>query len=181
MSAPAAPPADSLATPIAWADAAGRLLGCNPAFASWLGVSVRRLVGLALAELDAEARRLAELLPRLPDTGEAVRVRRARLAFPGGTERFAELWLAHTDDGGVRIEVHPADEFPGEDPATLLPAALSAALSSAETETSSCASTSLSGSASSASTSSIARATSPSAVATRRSASSVNTCDGAAA
>jgi len=128
MSAPAAPPADSLATPIAWADAAGRLLGCNPAFASWLGVSVRRLVGLALAELDGEGSRLAELLPRLPDTGEAVRVRRARLAFPGGTERFAELWLARTDDGGVRIEVHPADEFPGEDPATLLPAALSAAL-----------------------------------------------------
>ncbi len=128
MSPPDAPLADALATPIAWADAAGRLLGCNPAFASWLGVSVRRLVGLALAELDGEGSRLAELLPRLPDTGEAVRVRRARLAFPGGTERFAELWLARTDDSGVRIEVHPADEFPGEDPATLLPAALSAAL-----------------------------------------------------
>ena len=128
MSPPDAPLADALATPIAWADAAGRLLGCNPAFASWLGVSVRRLVGLALAELDGEGSRLAELLPRLRETGEAVRVRRARLAFPGGTERFAELWLARTDDGGVRIEVHPADEFPGEDPATLLPAALSAAL-----------------------------------------------------
>jgi two-component system nitrogen regulation sensor histidine kinase GlnL len=128
MTLPAVPPADSLATPIAWADGAGRLLGCNPAFASWLGVSVRRLAGLALAELDGEHSRLADLLTRLPDTGEAVRVRRARLAFPGGTERFAELWLARTDDGGVRIEVHPADEFPGEDPATLLPAALSAAL-----------------------------------------------------
>ena len=128
MSAPAAPPADSLATPIAWADAGGRVLGCNPAFASWLGVSARRLVGLPLAELDGEGSRLSALLPRLPDTGEGVRVRRARLAFPGGTERFAELWLARTDDGGVRIEVHPADEFPGEDPATLLPAALSAAL-----------------------------------------------------
>ena len=128
MTPPAAPPADSLATPIAWADAAGRLLGCNPAFASWMGVSARRLAGLALPEIDGEGVRLAELLPRLPDTGEAVRVRRARLAFPGGTERFAELWLARTDDGGVRIEVHPADEFPGEDPATLLPAALSAAL-----------------------------------------------------
>lgn len=126
--APPAPPIDSLATPVAWADGAGRVLGCNPAFASWLGVSARRLVGLALAELDGEAIRLADLLPRLPDTGEAVRVRRARLAFPGGTERFAELWLARTDDGGMRIEVHPADEFPGEDPATLLPAALSAAL-----------------------------------------------------
>lgn len=128
MSASVEPPVNSLATPIASADAAGRVLGCNPAFASWLGVSVRRLVGLALSELDGEGSRLADLLPRLPDTGEAVRVRRARLAFPGGTERFAELWLARTDDGGVRIEVHPADEFPGEDPATLLPAALSAAL-----------------------------------------------------
>jgi len=128
MTAPADPSADSLATPVAWADAAGRVSGGNPAFASWLGVSLRRLVGLTLADLDAETDRLALLLPRLPDTGEAVRVRRARLAFPGGTERFAELWLARLDDGGVRIEVHPADEFPGEDPATLLPAALSAAL-----------------------------------------------------
>ena len=128
MNPTAAPVADALATPIAWADGAGRVLGCNPAFASWLGVSVRRLAGLGLAELDGEHSRLADLLARLPDTGEAVRVRRARLVFPGGTDRFAELWLARSDDGGVRIEAHPADEFPGEDPATMLPAALSAAL-----------------------------------------------------
>ncbi|MBW8368497.1 MAG: PAS domain-containing protein [Arenimonas sp.] len=128
MVAPLQDSAESLATPVAWTDAAGRVVGGNPAFASWLGVSLRRLAGLSLADLDAETDRLSELLPRLPDTGEALRVRRARLAFPGGTERFAELWLARLDDGGVRIEVHPADEFPGEDPATLLPAALSAAL-----------------------------------------------------
>src|SRR5690606_4178746 len=30
--------------------------------------------------------------------------------------------------GGVLLEFHPTEEFPGEDPATLLPAALSAAL-----------------------------------------------------
>ena len=123
-----APNADSLATPLAWADASGVLRGCNPAFASWLGVSARRLVGLALAEIDGEGVRLAELLPRLADTGEALRVRRARLMFPGNADRFADLWLARTDDGGLRIEAHPAEEFPGEDPATLLPAALSAAL-----------------------------------------------------
>ena len=122
------PVTDSLATPIAWADAAGTLQGCNPAFASWMGVSVRRMLGLSLADLDAEGARLSDLLPRLAQTGEAVHVRRARMAFPGGTERFAEVWLARTEDEGMRIEVHPADEFPGEDPATLLPAALSAAL-----------------------------------------------------
>ena len=119
---------DALATPLAWAEADGRIRSCNPAFASWLGVSARRLQGLALTELDAEDGRLAALLPRLADSGEATRMRRARLAFPGAAERFADLWLARADDGGVRVEAHPADEFPGEDPATALPAALSAAL-----------------------------------------------------
>lgn len=122
------PTTDSLATPVAWADAEGQLLGGNPAFASWLGISLRRLPGLTLEELDAEGGRLQALLPRLPATGGALRVRRARLASPGGGERFADLWLARAEDGGVWIEAHPADEFPGEDPATALPAALSAAL-----------------------------------------------------
>ncbi len=83
MPDPLPPTTEHLSTPLAWADAGGRLLGCNPAFASWLGVSARRLVGLDLGELDAEGGRLLELLPRLPPSGEAVRVRRARLAFPG--------------------------------------------------------------------------------------------------
>ena len=119
---------DALATPLAWAEADGRIRACNPAFASWLGVSARRLQGLALTELDAEDGRLAALLPRLADSGEATRMRRARLAFPGAAERFADLWLARADDGGVRVEAPPADEVPGEDPAPALPAALSAAL-----------------------------------------------------
>ena len=46
MTDPAPPVADSLATPLAWADADGVIAGCNPAFASWLGVSARRLAGL---------------------------------------------------------------------------------------------------------------------------------------
>ncbi|PZO09893.1 MAG: PAS domain-containing sensor histidine kinase [Lysobacteraceae bacterium] len=128
MTLPEPPATDSLATPLAWASGDGRLTCSNPAFASWLGVSARRLQGMSITDLDAEGGRLAELLPRLPETGEALRVRRARLGFPGNGERFADLWLARSDDGGLRLEAHPAEEFPGEDPATLLPAALSAAL-----------------------------------------------------
>jgi two-component system nitrogen regulation sensor histidine kinase GlnL len=128
MSSPAPPELDRLGTPVAWLDAEGRLQGSNTAFASWLGVSARRLQGLALAELDVEPDRLAEVLGRLPQGGEAVRVHRARLAFPGGDERFAELWLSAREDGGTLLEAHPTGEFPGEDPAVALPAALSAAL-----------------------------------------------------
>ena len=127
VNAAARPALDSLATPVAWLDGGGRLLGCNPAFASWLGVSARRLNGLRLNELDAEADRLADAVARLPMPG-AMRVHRARLSFPGGDEHFAELWMTRAEDGLVWLEVHPAGEFPGEDPATALPAALSAAL-----------------------------------------------------
>jgi two-component system nitrogen regulation sensor histidine kinase GlnL len=127
MSEALPPVLDGLATPVAVLDLAGRIAGCNPAFASWLGVSARRLQGMALAELDIENERLAALLARLPDHGVALRVHRARLAFPGGAEHFAELWLTR-GEALVWVEAHPGDEFPGEDPATALPAALSAAL-----------------------------------------------------
>lgn len=128
MSASATPDLEQLATPIAWFNAAGRLAGCNFAFAHWLGAGVRRLHGLCLSELDAEKNRLSVLLEKLPDGGEALRVHRACLAFPGTSEHFAELWLTKDSAGGVRLEAHPLDEFSGEDPATALPAALSAAL-----------------------------------------------------
>jgi two-component system nitrogen regulation sensor histidine kinase GlnL len=117
----------ALATPIAWGDPDGVALGCNPAFASWLEVNSRRLLGLPLADLDAEQGRLADLIARLPADGEPLRVRRARLQAPGGTERFADLMLVR-DESGLRIEAYPADEFPGADPANALPAALHAAL-----------------------------------------------------
>jgi len=124
------PELERLATPVAWLDAAGAIHGANAAFASWLGISARRLAGLGLAELDLEPPRLADVLLRLPAAGESVRVHRARLAFPGagGSERFAELWLGRLEDGSALLEAHPTGEFPGEDPAVALPAALSAAL-----------------------------------------------------
>jgi two-component system nitrogen regulation sensor histidine kinase GlnL len=51
------------------------------------------------------------------------------LAFPGSDDlRFADLWLAPRDGGGYWLEAHVVDEFPGADPAQLLPAALSASL-----------------------------------------------------
>lgn len=119
---------DRLITPMAWLDGEGCLLGCNPAFAHWLGVSARRLQGLSLTALDVEGGRLADALARLPVTGGALLVHRARLAFPGSGEQFAELWLLRDGDCGVWLEAHPGAEFPGEDPATALPSALSAAL-----------------------------------------------------
>jgi nitrogen-specific signal transduction histidine kinase len=119
---------EGLATPVAWLAPDGALAGCNPAFASWLGVSARRLQAMALADLDVEVDRLQPLLGQLPAGGGPLRVHRARLAFPGGSERFAELWLSAPGDGFVLLEAHPTGEFPGEDPATMLPAALAAAL-----------------------------------------------------
>ena len=91
---------DQLATPVAWLDADGRIEGVNTAFASWLGVSARRLHGLLIDEIDSEGGRLSALLPRLPLGGDPIRVHRARLAFPGGNEHFAQLWLAARDEGG---------------------------------------------------------------------------------
>lgn len=122
------PPAlDALSVPVAWADAAGVLAGCNLAFARWLGVSARRLEGMALADLDAEDGRLHGLLARRPAASEALRVHGARLRFPGQDECFADLTLAF-DEGGLRIEAQPIDEFPGAGPDGAMPAALHAAL-----------------------------------------------------
>ncbi len=128
MSDPLNASVESLATPVAWLSSSGTVLTCNQAFASWLGVSARRLQGMPLSELDVELGRLAEVFLRLPEVGHTLRVHRARLAFPGSNEHFAELWLTRLEDGEVRLEAHPTEEFLGEDPAKVLPAALSAAL-----------------------------------------------------
>jgi two-component system nitrogen regulation sensor histidine kinase GlnL len=118
---------DELATPLAWTDAAGVVIGCNPAFASWLGVSARRVIGTALTDLDVEAGRIAGRLDRLPEDGAPLRARRLCLRASGGSERFADGLISREADG-VLLEIHPADEFPGADPASALPAALHAAL-----------------------------------------------------
>ena len=124
----AAPTLDDLATPVLWAGPDGRVRGCNFAFADWLGVSERRLLEQPLAGLDGDDGQLAGLLSRLPGQPAPLRARRVRLRSPAGSEHFADLWLARDEAGGLRLEAQPVEEFPGEDPATLLPMALSAAL-----------------------------------------------------
>lgn len=120
------PTLDALDTPVAWADPDGSLLGGNPAFARWLGVSARRLSGLPLAALEVDGDSLARALGQ---AAGPLRLRRIALAFPG-TEavRYADLYLGQDEAGGWRLEAHPVAEFPGEDPAVALPSALSAAL-----------------------------------------------------
>ncbi len=119
---------DALATPVVWCDAEGRVLGGNPAFARWLGVGPRRLPGLPLAAFEGEGQRLARVLAE-PPIEDQIRLRRVPFGFPGSEARlYADALLSRRDDGGWWLEAHPVDEFPGEDPATMLPSALSAAL-----------------------------------------------------
>lgn len=118
---------DLLATPVAWADADGRLVGGNPAFASWLGVSLRRLAGVPLAALEVEGEALAQVLSA-GSVRDFARLRRLPLAFPGSdSPRFADVSVTRQPDGWL-LEAHPVEEFPGQDPALALPSALSAAL-----------------------------------------------------
>jgi len=123
---PAPAPFDTLATPLLWLDADGRVRTCNAALTSWLSVSARRLSGMPLADFDSSGR-LAAALPRLPADGQPLRLQRVGLSVAGAPPRFADLWCLRGDDG-VQVEVHPVDEFPGDDPVTALPAALSASL-----------------------------------------------------
>jgi len=120
---------DALTTPVLWAAANGRIAGANLAFGRWLGVSGRRLPGMPLVALEADGDALARWLAQAPPR-EFGRLRRLPLAFPGNGDgpRFADVSVSLRDDGGCWLEVHPVDEFPGEDPALALPGALSAAL-----------------------------------------------------
>lgn len=120
------PAIDQLGTPVAWTDADGRVMGCNPAFGRWLGVSGRRLTGLSLAALEAQGQALAEVLAG--DERDGLRLQRLAFALPGDMPRFAEGWMSRREDGGWLLEAHPVDEFPGLDPTQALPSALSAAL-----------------------------------------------------
>ncbi|MDR0184367.1 two-component system sensor histidine kinase NtrB [Lysobacter arvi] len=133
MSAPTPPETlrpelDVLTTPVAWSDEEGAIVGCNAAFSRWLGVGARRLLGWPLAGLDGGEGRLADAMGRLDATDAPLRLRRSRLRYADGEECFADVWLSRRDDGGWLLEAHPVDEFPGDDPALLLPSALSASL-----------------------------------------------------
>lgn len=122
-------PFDALTTPLVWAGPDGRIRTCNIAFARWLGVGRKRLIDqpLAALEVDGDVLRLALRTPGDPADGP-LRVRRLVLAFLGNAPRFADAWLSREADGGLLLEAHPVDEFPGADPTLAMPLALSAAL-----------------------------------------------------
>ncbi len=124
------PELSTLTTPLAWTDASTAIRGCNQAFVRWLGVGERRLLGWPLAALESESGRLAPALARINSSdGAPLHLRRLCLRFPdGGHAHFADLWLSAREGGGTLVEVHPVDEFPGDDPALLLPSALAASL-----------------------------------------------------
>ena len=121
------PTADLLTTPLAWSDDAGRIVGCNPAFARWLGVGLRRPLGLPLVALEVSGDELSKALGDDGEEAASRRLRRVSMQVPGvGEPRFADLWLSRRDDGWL-LEAHPVDEFAQRD-GDALPAAVAAAL-----------------------------------------------------
>lgn len=121
------PAADLMTTPLAWSDGAGRIVGCNPAFARWLGVGLRRPLGLPLVALEASGDALSKALGDDGEEAVSRRLRRVSMQVPGvGEPRFADLWLSRRD-GGWLLEAHPVDEFAQRD-GDALPAAVAAAL-----------------------------------------------------
>lgn len=132
MTPPLDPAFDQLGTPVLAVAPDGRIEAANLACGQWFGVSLRRLAGLPLGALEVEGGALAAALAPGAAPADAasagVRLRRLGLAFPGLAPRFAEGWLAPRGDGGWLLELHPVDEFPGEDPLAALPLALSATL-----------------------------------------------------
>lgn len=121
---------DGLATPILVADGKDRILYVNPAAASWLGLGLRRLRGHPLARIAAPGEDLDQLSQRARTASAGLRVQRLRLQPEGQEARHAHVWFTPLDQppDAVRLEFHPVDEFAGDDPALLLPAALHTAL-----------------------------------------------------
>ena len=124
MSGMALPALDLLSTTVAWADPQGRTVGLNAAFARWLGISVRRLIGLPLAALELDGNAMARFLDN--SGRDVLRLHRIALGFPGEAPRFADGWLSRIE-GGWLLEAHPVDADAGISSETL-PDALAAAL-----------------------------------------------------
>ena len=117
---------DALTTPLLRLDVEGRVVFAKAACARWLGGSRRRVPGMHAGALQHDGEQLAALLASAPEA--PVRLRAIGMAIPGSEDiHFADLWLTPHDDGAW-LEVHPVDEFPGTDPAQLLPSALAASL-----------------------------------------------------
>ena len=90
-------------------------------------MSAKRLAGVPLVALEFEGDAFARAMSG--QGGEGARLRRVPLAFPGtDVPRFADIALTAREGGGWWLEAHPVEEFPGDDPALMLPSALSAAL-----------------------------------------------------
>jgi two-component system nitrogen regulation sensor histidine kinase GlnL len=62
------------------ADPQGRTVGLNAAFARWLGISVRRLIGLPLAALELDGNAMARFLDN--SGRDVLRLHRMALGFP---------------------------------------------------------------------------------------------------
>ncbi len=122
----ALPAFDRLATPVLRVAADDRIDYANPAAGSWLGLGQRRLLGQPLALLAGSDPALQTLCRRAQLDAGLVRAHRVRFDTQADP-RFAHV-LARADAASVWLELHPVEEFPGEDPATLLPSALHAAL-----------------------------------------------------
>ena len=117
---------DGLGTPLLRLDATAQVTYANAACVRWFGVSRKRLLGLQAAALERDGGLLGASLSATPDA--PIRLRALACAAPGVERvRFADAWLTPVDDG-LWMELHPVDEFPGADPAQLLPSALAAAL-----------------------------------------------------
>ncbi len=123
-------PFDALSTPVLTVDGQSRISSVNPAAASWLGLGLRRLLGQPLSRIASPDQDLDALVARARATPSGLRVQRLRLQPEGMEPRFAHVLVNALDEpaGSVRCEFHPVDEFPGDDPAVLLPTALNIAL-----------------------------------------------------
>ena len=86
----AAPDLDQLTTPLAWTTADARIAGCYIAFARWLGVGQRRLLGLPLGAL---------VVPASTHESHASELMLEHLTGQGGTGR---LELVLVDRGVTR-------------------------------------------------------------------------------